>query len=101
MGVRAPNVDRNMVLIVKRDVHALQKFSVSGCDTNDNSARTRLVEFSIPIIKNHLEGDVGPILDTRDSCRGGHDMDTPRRAIALEVTYDKLVGTSSSAEVTE
>jgi hypothetical protein len=63
--------------------------------------QTYLVKCPISAIKNHLEGDVGPVLDTREPCCGGHDVDAPRSTVALEVTDDKLIGTRSGVEVTK
>ena len=63
--------------------------------------RPYLVECTVSTVKNHLEGDVGPILDAWDPCCGGHDVDASRRAIASEVTNHQLVGTRSGMEVTK
>jgi len=60
-----------------------------------------LVEFSVSAVEHHLEGDLGPILNARDSRCGGHDLDAPGRARSLEITDDELVSTGRGVEVVE
>ena len=58
-----------------------------------------LVEYPVSALKDHLESNVGPILNAGDPRRGGLDVNTSRRATPLEITNDELVCTGSGAEV--
>jgi len=80
LRVRAPNISRDLVVLVERHIHAL-------------------VEFPIPAVKHHLEGNVGSILDTRDSRLASQDADAPRGARSFEIIDDELVGTGRGVEV--
>jgi len=80
LRVRASDISWDAILIVEQDVHAL-------------------VEFPVATIENHLEGNVGPVLNTRDSCLGGLNADASRRARPLEITDDELVRTGGGVEV--
>lgn len=58
-----------------------------------------LVEFPISTVEHHLEGDVGPILNARDSRCGGHDADASSGARSLEIIDDELVSAGRGVEV--
>lgn len=62
---------------------------------------TYLVELPVPAVEDHLQGDVGPVLDIRNPCRGGRDVNAPRQTRSLKITDDELVSTRRGVEVIE
>ena len=60
-----------------------------------------LVKSPISAIKHHLEGNVGAVLNTRDSRRGGHNADAAGSARSLEIADDELVATGRSVKIIE
>jgi len=60
-----------------------------------------LVEFSVSAVEHHLEGNVGAVLNTRDSRCGGGNADASRRARSLEIADDELISTGRGVEIVE
>ena len=61
-----------------------------------------LVENPIPAIINHLEGNVCPVLDPRNTRSGGLHADTESSsAVSLVIADDELVRTRRGVEVSE
>ena len=58
-----------------------------------------LAQCPVSTVEDHLEGDVGPILDTGDPRGSRHQVDASGRAVSLEITNDKLVCTRSRVKV--
>ena len=104
LRVRTRDVGRNSVVTAERDIHALRN-QRSASPLLDRPERPEarvayLVEHPIPAVEGHLEGDVGAILNARNSRRGGLNTDTePSRAVTLEITNDKLIGTGGGVKI--
>ena len=80
LRVRTRDVGRNSVVAAERDIHALRN-QRSASPLLDRPERPEarvayLVEHPIPAVEGHLEGDVGAILNARNSRRGGLNTDT-------------------------
>lgn len=60
-----------------------------------------LVEPSIAAVKHHLEGNVGAVLNTRDSRRGGQNADASGSARSLEIADDELISTGRGVKIVE
>lgn len=105
MWIRAlSDVGWNTELIVKRDVHALPNQRQRTPYHNKKRTVVRvayLEEWPIATVEDHLEGDVGPILNSWDTGCGGHNTDASSRAVALEIANDELVCPRSCAKVVQ
>ena len=74
----------------------------SALSSKREAVRTAyLVEYTISTVVCHLEGNIGSVLDTRDTRCCWLDTDAPRGTVSLEVTDDELVSTGRGVEVVE
>jgi hypothetical protein len=61
-----------------------------------------LVEYPVSAVIDHLEGNVGAILDALDARCGGHHVDTESgSAISFVITDDELVCARRGVEIAE
>jgi hypothetical protein len=104
LRIRAIDVSRDLVPLVERHIHALPYPSQRVLSRTTQSEQqcvwiNYLVEFPIPAIEHHLEGNIGPVLNTWDSRSGRIDTDASRRARSSEIIDDELVPAGGSVEV--
>lgn len=103
MRVRAPNVGWDDEVLVEQHIHTLphQSQHTFSCTTRSRQqiAGAYLVEFPISTVKDHLEGNVGPILDAWNSRPVGRNADASGRARSFEIIDDELVCAGSGVEV--
>ena len=103
MKVKATHVHRDREIIVERHIHALVHLSqpirpqITHSEERDRVAY--LVIFHLSVIIHHLEGNVGPVLNARDSRLGGLDADASTRTRSLKIIDDELICAGGGVEV--
>lgn len=105
MRVSTPDIRWDNEVLVEEYIHALPHpsqhiFSRTAQSERQFSA-AYLVEFPVPAVKHHLEGDVRSILNAWDPRPVRDDTNASGRARPLEIIDDQLVCTGRGVEVVE